>query len=167
MWWRQACWGLDSVGLQTQEEIEEYLSVRQRRRAWPFLFGNRYTVSEAGFVISPDLILRNPYRFRLVGQLPRSGQPAVVCIRLGVGTLIEAFVIGACFLIAIAVVPIIFQSRSASGNADFGAIVLATPLVVGLTISLFVRMWLSWRVTSFVKSMAEAHTALGSGGSGT
>ena len=133
---------------------------RKSNHQWPFFLGNRFSVDDAGFSVSPSLWLRNPYRFSLNGTIERTNSGAIaICLRLGLGLLIEAFVIGGFALVGLGSVVIIVQSESTSGSTDFSPLLLGVPFLVVLSVAVVTRLWLAWRGSGFVASLSSALNA--------
>jgi hypothetical protein len=135
-------------------KVADLLAMRKHRGQWPFLLGNRYSASDSEFTVSPDLMLRDPYRFRVTGQFAGVGATIVtVCVRLGLGVWVEAYVVAGAFVVAAGSVPIIVEVNKTSGVVDLSPLLLATPLVLVVSIGVASRVWITWRARSFVNSV--------------
>lgn len=158
MWWRSVCW--KTVSPLDREEVasrlSDYLATRRHQRRWPFLLGNRYSTSESGFTILPDWLLRNPYRFTVTGRIESDGATSLlICLRLGVGVLIEGFVIGGFFVVAAASVAIVVETYNSNGQIDLSPLLLGVPFLVVAVIAILARLWLAWRSHHFVNGIVH------------
>jgi len=158
MWWRAATWTVRSQldRDQAYTDLAQFLADRKHRRSWPFFVGHRYSLGEGEFVTSPDLMSRNPYRFKIRGAIEDGTEPAklTISIQLGVGVFVEGFLIIGCAVVAAGSVAIVLQDTSSLSRIDFAPLLLSLPLVFVVGVGLLARLWLTWRMNAFVKAIA-------------
>lgn len=154
MWLRTARWTV-LTPLDRQETINRVnsaVSDREQGRQWPFVFGYRSSRGESGFAIDPDWMLRGLYRFGITGTVEDSGRDAllVISLRLGLGIMVEAFLVLSCLVLAVGAFAVIVQDSRGGSHIDFSPLWLCLPLLVMVGIGALARAWLAWRTDRFV-----------------
>jgi hypothetical protein len=129
------------------------LIARKERRQWPFLLGNRLEAEESGFIIHPDRVLRDPYRFSVIGVMTDEFTWRFE-VTLGAGVLIEAFVVVGTAVVFLGGVFIALTSNTGN-RLDWSPLLLGTPFVIVVSIGLLSRAWIRMRASDLIADLRK------------
>ena len=161
IWWYSRKWAIESSldRDRCQMLAIDFVETRKQRRRWPFLLGNPLKLTNNGFAIPPDRLMRNPWAVTISGDIWErdGGSTIAIAIRLGFGSVVEAIVICASALLAVisSVIIISSMNRHTWSSSDFALILLIVPLITVVGVGFTARMWIQFRARQFVREMGR------------